>query len=202
MCAGTKTAMRKFAPQTRGRRVTPTKLRCTRPPSGASGSGPGSGASVVRFRRARVTVGGRAPRMSATRGEKRGDRSPEDEQSAALKSQLACPVCFDMMLPPIRQCPHGHTLCDACSQAEACQRCPVCRATPTNIRSLALEHAAAGLRVRCPHGGCATELAYSVVRRSTAGASSPFTPRPSPITAPHAMSPHHGPRRAHRCPPM
>ena len=59
------------------------------------------------------------------------------EHAAQLK-QLECPVCISTMIPPIRQCQNGHTICDTCSKSV--DKCVICRidGRPT-IRNLALE---------------------------------------------------------------
>ena len=51
------------------------------------------------------------------------------EAERVLLSELTCPVCLNgPLLPPVRQCPHGHLLCDACAKMPACAKCPTCRA--------------------------------------------------------------------------
>jgi hypothetical protein len=49
------------------------------------------------------------------------------------------------------QCPNGHTLCNECSMK--CNTCPSCRATPTNIRCLALEKAGRRVTWPCRYAG-------------------------------------------------
>lgn len=67
-----------------------------------------------------------------------------------LESHVECPICMACpILPPIRQCPNGHTLCDGCS--EKVDACPTCRAQPVNIRNRAAESMLAGVKVRCPY---------------------------------------------------
>lgn len=73
---------------------------------------------------------------------------------------LECPVCMDWpMVPPIRQCANGHTLCDAC--ARSISQCPSCRTTPVNIRNLGMERLAAQFMVPCRHAPrCEQTVAY------------------------------------------
>lgn len=88
------------------------------------------------------------------RDETKEHKRPKGNSNASLLSQLECVVCFTSpIFPPIRQCPNGHVLCDACSKTEQCTTCPQCRAHPTNIRCLALEKAAEGLLLACPFAG-------------------------------------------------
>ncbi|KAF5750651.1 putative Ubiquitin ligase SINAT2 [Tripterygium wilfordii] len=61
---------------------------------------------------------------------------------------LECPVCSDLMYPPIHQCPNGHTLCSNCKiRVRNC--CPTCRYDLGNIRCLALEKVAESLELPC-----------------------------------------------------
>lgn len=66
------------------------------------------------------------------------------------------------MMPPIRQCPNGHIICDVCSGKPQCASCPQCRASPTNIRNLALEQATEELTLTCQHSdlGCSAKRPY------------------------------------------
>ncbi|KAJ0246710.1 E3 ubiquitin-protein ligase SINAT2 [Hirschfeldia incana] len=61
---------------------------------------------------------------------------------------LECPVCTNLMYPPIHQCPNGHTLCSNC-KARVQNTCPTCRYELGNIRCLALEKVAESLEVPC-----------------------------------------------------
>ncbi|GLT88331.1 hypothetical protein SLE2022_063620 [Rubroshorea leprosula] len=63
---------------------------------------------------------------------------------------LECPVCTDLMYPPIHQCPNGHTLCSNCKiRVRNC--CPTCRNDLGNIRCLALEKVAESLELPCKY---------------------------------------------------
>uniref|UniRef100_A0A7N0UHA7 RING-type E3 ubiquitin transferase n=1 Tax=Kalanchoe fedtschenkoi TaxID=63787 RepID=A0A7N0UHA7_KALFE len=61
---------------------------------------------------------------------------------------LECPVCMNLMYPPIHQCPNGHTLCADC-KAKVHNCCPTCRHELGNIRCLALEKVAESLELPC-----------------------------------------------------
>ncbi|CAH8269001.1 unnamed protein product [Arabidopsis lyrata] len=61
---------------------------------------------------------------------------------------LECPVCTNLMYPPIHQCPNGHTLCSNC-KVRVQNTCPTCRYELGNIRCLALEKVAESLEVPC-----------------------------------------------------
>jgi len=100
------------------------------------------------------------------------EEKDDDEQCEAkrvLLDELLCPVCATgPLLPPVRQCPNGHLLCDPCSKQPACAKCPTCRCSPTNIRNLALEKiaSASGLTAPCPH--CGSELPFAEFSEHTA----------------------------------
>ena len=92
-----------------------------------------------------------------------------EQTKRVLLEQLQCPVCMSgLLLPPVRQCPNGHLLCDPCSKQPACAKCPTCRSSPTNIRCLALEKVAeaSGLHAPCPH--CGISLPFGSFSEHTA----------------------------------
>ena len=97
------------------------------------------------------------------------DEEEQGEAKRVLLDELLCPVCATgPLLPPVRQCPNGHLLCDPCSKQPACAKCPTCRCSPTNIRNLALEKiaSASGLTAPCPH--CGSELPFAEFSEHTA----------------------------------
>ncbi|WJX17738.1 E3 ubiquitin-protein ligase sinat2 [Trifolium repens] len=61
---------------------------------------------------------------------------------------LECPVCKNLMYPPIHQCPNGHTLCSNC-KIVVHNRCPTCHRDLGNIRCLALEKVAESMELPC-----------------------------------------------------
>ncbi|KAK2989171.1 hypothetical protein RJ639_013315 [Escallonia herrerae] len=74
---------------------------------------------------------------------------------------LECPVCTNLMYPPIHQCPSGHTLCSNCKiRVQNC--CPTCRLELGNIRCLALERVAESLELPCRYQslGCQDIFPY------------------------------------------
>uniref|UniRef100_A0A5B6ZSQ7 RING-type E3 ubiquitin transferase n=1 Tax=Davidia involucrata TaxID=16924 RepID=A0A5B6ZSQ7_DAVIN len=68
--------------------------------------------------------------------------------SSAVHDLLECPVCLNLMYPPIYQCPNGHTICLNC-KAKVHNSCPICRLELGNIRCLALEKVAESLELPC-----------------------------------------------------
>ncbi|KAK5639294.1 hypothetical protein RI129_011786 [Pyrocoelia pectoralis] len=75
-----------------------------------------------------------------------------------LAALFECPVCFEIVLPPIMQCHVGHLVCSSCRPKLSC--CPTCRGTLGNIRNLAMEKVANNLMFPCKHKqtGCRVSL--------------------------------------------
>ena len=50
-------------------------------------------------------------------------------QNEEDEDQFACPVCLEVLRPPVRifQCPEGHILCETCKENPALVHCPQCR---------------------------------------------------------------------------
>ncbi|XP_063914913.1 E3 ubiquitin-protein ligase Siah1-like [Zophobas morio] len=87
---------------------------------------------------------------------------PSGTTPGTLTDELAalfeCPVCFEIVLPPIMQCQVGHLVCASCRPKLSC--CPTCRGTLGNIRNLAMEKVANNLMFPCKHKstGCRMSL--------------------------------------------
>ncbi|KAL3615920.1 E3 ubiquitin-protein ligase sinat2 [Castilleja foliolosa] len=94
-------------------------------------------------------------KRSNVHGPKRGISS-----NTAVHELLECPVCLNVMYPPIHQCPNGHTLCSKCQSKVRC--CPICRLELGNIRCLALERVAESLELPCKYHilGCQDIFPY------------------------------------------
>lgn len=106
---------------------------------------------------------------TTTVGTKRkAEDSPGHE---ALRSRLECSVCYNLMLPPIRQCPEGHNFCDRCATrlmtgtAPSSRKCPTCRialsspvARARNLEEWASE---ADIEVTCDFAACGMRFRYS-----------------------------------------
>jgi E3 ubiquitin-protein ligase SIAH1 len=71
-----------------------------------------------------------------------------------LLSDLECPVCMQYMVPPIKLCTKGHSICSKCRGRV--QRCPTCRAEFSEIRSVALENIVRRQKYPCANrqNGC------------------------------------------------
>ena len=72
----------------------------------------------------------------------------------ALLKELECPVCMEYMVPPIKLCTNGHNICSRCRGRVTF--CPTCRASFTEIRSVALENIARSQKYPCANrqNGC------------------------------------------------
>ncbi|KAL3616343.1 E3 ubiquitin-protein ligase sinat2 [Castilleja foliolosa] len=86
---------------------------------------------------------------------------PGSASNTAVHELLECPVCMNVMYPPIHQCPNGHTLCSKCKSKVRC--CPICRRQLGNIRCLALERVAETLEMPCKYQnlGCRDIFPYN-----------------------------------------
>ena len=71
-----------------------------------------------------------------------------------LLSDLECPVCMQYMVPPIKLCTNGHSICSKCR--ESVQTCPTCRAKFLETRNLVLENIARRQKYPCAYrqNGC------------------------------------------------
>lgn len=72
-----------------------------------------------------------------------------------ILKQLKCPACFNYMVPPIRQCPKGHNICNLCRS----KKCPSCGSLFTETRNLSLESIATRVEYPCTNQGCSAKLA-------------------------------------------
>jgi hypothetical protein len=81
-----------------------------------------------------------------------------EEMENHLDKLLECPVCFEVILPPIMSCVEGHSWCQSCHAS--LQRCPVCRGNFMGVRNLLVEQFLEKCRFKCKHHnvGCSTVL--------------------------------------------
>lgn len=89
-----------------------------------------------------------------------------DSSVPNMQELLTCPVCYDIMFPPVKQCPSGHPFCKPCcakllgmSSRVAPAKCPICcvvlgggasRSIALVPRALVLEQLASAHVVACP----------------------------------------------------
>ena len=89
----------------------------------------------------------------------------------SLLDQLECPVCMEIILPPIFQCDAGHLICEACkSRLTLPKKCLECRTKLGDTRNRVLEKLAEHLDIPCPHrrNGCEEIIKYGTARDSHA----------------------------------
>lgn len=91
---------------------------------------------------------------------------PGMASDSAVHDLLECPVCMNLMYPPIHQCPNGHTICVSC-KSKVQNSCPICRHDLGNIRCLALEKVAESMELPCKYQflGCQDIFPYHSRRR-------------------------------------
>ena len=68
--------------------------------------------------------------------------------TSELQQLFECPVCIEVTLPPIFQCPAGHIICENCKK-KVRGICPQCRMTLGNIRNRAMEQLASTISFPC-----------------------------------------------------
>ncbi|CAH0727886.1 unnamed protein product, partial [Brenthis ino] len=81
-----------------------------------------------------------------------GEAEPESVKdfNQSLLRLLECPVCLEVMEPPMSQCRRGHLVCGRCRARLAA--CPVCRTPFSSVRNRAMEAVSEMLRYPCRHG--------------------------------------------------
>jgi len=77
---------------------------------------------------------------------------PHGTTTSSVRKGLECPVCLNVMYPPIHQYSNGHTLCSGC-KPKVHDRCPTCRHRLDNTRSPTRENVAASLQLPCKYQG-------------------------------------------------
>ena len=71
-----------------------------------------------------------------------------------LLNHLECPVCYELIRPPITMCVNGHNICNICKQQVS--DCPKCKEEFVSARNLALEDLARQVMYPCKYrsNGC------------------------------------------------
>ncbi|KAJ8976415.1 hypothetical protein NQ317_005335 [Molorchus minor] len=101
-----------------------------------------------------------------------------DDQMISL---FECPVCKNVMRPPIYQCQSGHSICNLCRPR--LEKCPTCRSMFGITRNYSLEGLTSGIRYPCIYHdlGC-TELS-SAPQISKHENECPFKPYSCPFSS-------------------
>ena len=140
----------------------PQGPRAAAPPPAAAAAAAAAAAQVAAKAKAKAEARSAQTKVQAAANAAAADAEKRAKDAASrLLKQLECPVCLSTMMPPIRQCANGHTICDKCSQTPACTHCPVCRIDAKPYpRNLALEQMAADLPIKCAHSACSVTVKY------------------------------------------
>ena len=85
-----------------------------------------------------------------------GDLDLGKIESEEVLNQLECPVCYDYIIPPVKQCIKGHLVCSSCFQKLVPPTCPTCRSNMSQERNFAVEKIANLLKYPCRYyiSGC------------------------------------------------
>lgn len=114
-------------------------------------------------RQLQTQIRNRSPHRNAvSRWQSRSNSEPSSTTSShldlvslnrVLSTLLECPVCFEVLTPPIYQCKVGHNVCRACK--EKIKVCPLCRQNLVG-RNVTIEHISNNLLRECPNksSGC------------------------------------------------
>ncbi|RZC00584.1 Sina domain containing protein [Asbolus verrucosus] len=80
-----------------------------------------------------------------------------------IVKQLECPVCNELMRPPIRQCSTGHSFCNTCRPK--LNNCPTCRQAWSDVRNFSLEGLTPVVLYSCMYNqyGCEAILSGSEI---------------------------------------
>ncbi|PSN33228.1 hypothetical protein C0J52_23649 [Blattella germanica] len=72
--------------------------------------------------------------------------------------KLACPICYEYMIPPITVCLNGHSICNSCKPR--LDKCPSCRGNFANVRNILLEKLSETITHPCKNrkNGCAVHV--------------------------------------------
>lgn len=81
-----------------------------------------------------------------------------DSPSNEVAKMLECPVCYDIVLPPIILCTSGHSVCNPCRSN--LRQCPTCRGHFSRIRNRFAEEFLDKCKISCKYrdGGCSVTL--------------------------------------------
>jgi hypothetical protein len=74
-----------------------------------------------------------------------------DSVNNSIISLLECPVCYDYLIPPIRQCKNAHNICSQCKKKIT--KCPICKEVFLNSRSVLVEQIVEKLLYPCVNSG-------------------------------------------------
>ncbi|CAH1114295.1 unnamed protein product [Psylliodes chrysocephalus] len=78
-----------------------------------------------------------------------------------LLEDLECPICCEYLIPPIRMCNTGHSICNQCR--EKISICPMCSSTFSTGRNVTLESVANKIKYPCEYRryGCTEKMDLS-----------------------------------------
>ncbi|XP_037039444.1 uncharacterized protein LOC119076660 [Bradysia coprophila] len=82
-----------------------------------------------------------------------------------ISGVLSCPICEEIMTPPIHQCSSGHSICKECRFKLT--HCGLCRGVFTNARNYGLETLVGVVKFKCPNSelGCNETALYDDIKK-------------------------------------
>lgn len=89
------------------------------------------------------------------------ERDTDDDKAA---EEYECPVCLQIMAPPVYQCKNGHTMCKKCYSNSSMLNCPECRIPldkKNPPRNIIAEKLGEKIRFKCSNKGCTERFPLS-----------------------------------------
>ncbi|KAG4078623.1 hypothetical protein HA402_015213 [Bradysia odoriphaga] len=82
-----------------------------------------------------------------------------------ISGVLSCPICEEIMIPPIHQCASGHSICKECRFKLT--HCGLCRGVFTDARNYGLETLVGAVKFKCPNSGlgCNETASYDDMKK-------------------------------------
>ena len=83
-------------------------------------------------------------------------------------TELQCPACKRLMVPPVTFCLGGHNICKTCRRTVP--SCPTCKQGFLDIRNVALENLSLQIKLPCPCSryGCKEFFSHNAIREHVA----------------------------------
>ena len=96
-----------------------------------------------------------------------------------LLKALECPVCFQLMVPPITQCKNGHNICHTCKPK--LMNCPTCRGEFTDVRNKFTEQFSHSIEHPCKYKGSGCTKQIRLLSKKRHEKKCPYRPNKCPF---------------------
>jgi len=89
-----------------------------------------------------------------------------------LLNELECPVCLDYMVPPIKMCQTGHSICQTCRSKLL--SCPLCQKVFLEVRNISLENVIHKIHFPCVNKSLGCNAKSPIKQRDAHKGNCPF----------------------------